>query len=214
MFFTREELSNRLRKEINKSLYVNSMERRKMRKEHMIFLNKSLLEKSRYVSNLIDKLKDKQNYWIRHLKNRRRFLKFNRIYIRSKDKQIYNILNKYKHYILTFKSFFSNFYIMLTDNRGNPIISCSTGQVSYSRSKKRKNSMMLIYPMMQKIKSKLLKYGIKHIVIHIRTDINSKVITAIKFLNYSKIKFIVSYIALLKPIAHHFGRRKKKPRRI
>lgn len=115
---------------------------------------------------------------------------------------------------MTFKSFFSNFYIMLTDNLGNPILSCSTGQVSYSRSKKMKNSMMLIYPMMKKIKSKLIKHRVKHIAIHIRTDISSKIVTAIKFLNYSKLKFNVTYIALLKPVAHHFGRRKRKPRRI
>lgn len=214
MFFTREELRNKLRKEINRSLYVNSLEKRRMHKRHLLYLNTSLLGKSHYVYRLINKIENKQNYWLRYFKNRRRFLKFNRIYIRSKSKQIYNILNKYEHYILNFKSFYSNFYIMLTDSKGNPILSCSTGQVSYSRSKKRKNSMMLIYPMMQKIKSKLLKHGIKHIAIHIKTDINSKIISAIKFLNYSKLKFIVSYIALLKPIAHHFGRRKKKPRRI
>jgi len=103
---------------------------------------------------------------------------------------------------------------MLTDNKGNPLLSCSTGQVSYSRSKKKKNSMMLIYPMMQKVKFQLMKHGVKHLVIHLKTDINSKIVTAIKFLNYSRLKFKITYIALLKPTPHHFGRRKKKPRRI
>jgi len=103
---------------------------------------------------------------------------------------------------------------MLTDNICNPILSCSTGQVSNSRSKKRKNSMMLIYPMMKRVKHALVRRRAKHLAIHIRTDINAKVITAIKFLKFSKLKYSITYIALLKPTPHHFGRRKKKPRRI
>ena len=155
-----------------------------------------------------------RRYWIRRLKNRKHLLKFNQIYIRSKSRQIYEIMRKYKHYILTFKAFASNFYIMLIDFQGNVLLSCSTGQVSHSRSKKKKNSMMLVYAMMQKVKHKLMKHRIKHLVIHIRTDISSKIISAIRFLNYSTLKFKVTYIALLKPVPHHFGRRKKKPRRI
>jgi ribosomal protein S11 len=137
-----------------------------------------------------------------------------RNYKKSNNKTSAKILSDHEHYILTFKSFYSNFFIMLTDNLGNPLISCSTGQVSNSRSKKKKNSMMLIYPMMKRIKSVLIKRRIKYLAIHIRTDLNAKVYTAIKFLKYSRMKFKVTYIALLKPIPHHLGRRKKKPRRI
>lgn len=103
---------------------------------------------------------------------------------------------------------------MLTDRFGNPLISCSTGQVSKTRSKKKKNSMMLIYPMMKKIKAVLIKRRIKYLAIHIRTDLSPKIVTAIRFLNYSRIKFKVTYIALLKPIPHHFGRKQRKPRRV
>ena len=211
MFLTRKELTIFLRKEINKSMFAHK--RKILHAKRLKFLNSTnaYFYKTLKLNN---KIKQEKLFWQKYFENRKNFLNFNRTYVRSKNKQIYTKLLKYEHYILTFKSFFSNFYIMLTDNMGNPIISCSTGQVSYSRSKKRKNSMMLIYPMMQKIKSKLIKHGVKHIAIHIRTDINSKIVTAIKFLNYSKLKFNVTYIALLKPIAHHFGRRKKKPRRI
>lgn len=103
---------------------------------------------------------------------------------------------------------------MLTDHLGNPLINCSTGQVTKNRSKKKKNSMMLIYPMMKKIKAILIKRRIKYLAIHLKTDINPKIVTAIRFLNYSRIKFRVTYIALLKPTPHHFGRKPRKPRRV
>ena len=62
MFFTTEELSNRLRKEINKSLYVHSLEKKKRRKKYLVYLNNSLLGKYRYLRKLNDKFEEKQNF--------------------------------------------------------------------------------------------------------------------------------------------------------
>jgi len=147
-------------------------------------------------------------------KRRRSLTNLYRKYARYNRFKSYNELVKNNYYILTFKAFYSNFFIMLTDKKGNPLISCSTGQVSGSRSKKRKNSLTLIHPMMRKVKLVLLKHRIKYLAIHIKTDISAKVISAIKFLKNSKYKFKFPYIALVKPMPHHFGRRKRKPRRV
>ena len=148
------------------------------------------------------------------MKRRRNLRKYWRMYIRYKNNHVRNIVSKHNYYILTFKAFYSNFFIMLTDNKGNPLISCSTGQVAKSRSKKRKNSLTLINPMMRKVKLVLLKHRIKYLAIHIKTHISAKIIAAIKFLRKSKYKFNYIYIALVKPIPHHFGRRHRKPRRV
>jgi len=152
--------------------------------------------------------------WRRRMRRRRYYRNFYRKYVRQKNKDIIKVLSESKPHIITFKAFFSNFYIMLTDYMGNPLISCCTGQVAKSRSKKRKNSLTLIHPMMRRVKLALLRHRVKHLVIHIKTDISAKVMTAMKFLYNSKYKFEISYIALLKPIPHHFGRRKRKPRRV
>jgi len=148
------------------------------------------------------------------MKRRKNYRNFQRKFFRFKRKNITNMLLKNKPHIITFKSFFSNFFIMLTDYYGNPLISCSTGQVANSRSKKRKNSLTLIHPMMRKVKLVLLRNRVKHLVIHIKTDVSEKVMTAIKFLHNSRYKFNISYMAILKPIPHHFGRRQRKPRRV
>jgi len=73
---------------------------------------------------------------------------------------------------------------------------------------------MLVYPMMRRIKFILIKRRIKNLAIHIRTDISAKIIAALKFLKYSRLKYNISYIAVLKPTPHHFGRRQRKPRRV
>ena len=148
------------------------------------------------------------------MRRRRIFRNIFRKYIRYKNNNLTTTLENSKPHIITFKTFFSNFFIMLTDHMGNPLISCCTGQVAKSRSKKRKNSLTLINPMMRKVKLVLLRHRIKHLAIHIKTDISAKIMSAIKFLHNSKYKFNISYIVLLKPIPHHFGRRKRKPRRV
>jgi ribosomal protein S11 len=151
---------------------------------------------------------------MKKIKRRKNLKNMQKLYNRYKKFYSYNTVLNNEYHILTFKAFYSNFFIMLTDKKGNPLISCSTGQVAKSRSKKRKNSLTLIHPMMRKVKLVLLKHRIRNLAIHIRTDISAKVITAIKFLRNSRYKFKFPYIALVRPIPHHFGRRKRKPRRV
>jgi hypothetical protein len=115
---------------------------------------------------------------------------------------------------LHLKSYPSNFFITLTDFNGNPLKSCSAGQVTDSRIKKQKITPMIINPMMNKIKRSLIKYKVKRLVLHIRTNITAHVFNVVKFLQRSNLKLHYTYLAFNKPIPHHFGRRKKKPRRI
>jgi hypothetical protein len=52
MYLTREELTNRLRKEINRSLYVNFVKRRKLRINRLLYLNRSLYGRLRNIIRL------------------------------------------------------------------------------------------------------------------------------------------------------------------
>jgi len=72
------------------------------------------------------------------MKRRKNLKNYQRLYNRYKKNRTYNTVLKHNYHVLTFKAFYSNFFIMLTDKKGNPLISCSTGQVANSRSKKKK----------------------------------------------------------------------------
>lgn len=211
MYYTKEQVIKKIRDEnyksnipfISKNMYL----------KRISFLWKSSFHYYSILSfnNRYRKILSK---WNKLIKRRKKLKNMQRMFNRYKKFHSYDNIFKREYHILTFKAFYSNFFIMLTDKKGNPLISCSTGQVAKSHSKKRKNSLTLIHPMMRKIKLVLLRNRITNLAIHIRTDISAKVISAIKFLKNSRYKFKFPYIALIRPIPHHFGRRKRKPRRV
>lgn len=211
MLYSTEQLIKIIRDE-KKKMFIPHISK------NMYLRRMSLLWKSSVYFSSINSMNNRYHklllFWMKKMKRRKNLRNMQRMYNRYKKLHSYNVLLKHEYYILTFKAFYSNFFIMLTDKRGNPLISCSTGQVAKSRSKKRKNSLTLIHPMMRKVKLVLLRHGITNLAIHIRTDISAKVISAIKFLKNSRYKFRFPYISLVRPIPHHFGRRKRKPRRV
>ena len=114
--------------------------------------------------------------------------------------------------ILHYKSTNSNYFITLTDMSYNVIGSFTTGRLTSSNMKKRKISPLLIYPLMNKIVKLLEKHRIRHICLHFKSNINRYVYNSLNVLKRRRYK--IDYIAFLRPIPHHFGQRKKKPRRI
>lgn len=211
MQYTKEQIIKIIRDEKNKS-YSPHVERFMYLKRLSFLWKPSVYHSS--VSSINKKYRKYLSILMKKIKRRKNLKNMQKLYNRYKKFYSYNTVLNNEYHILTFKAFYSNFFIMLTDKKGNPLISCSTGQVAKSRSKKRKNSLTLIHPMMRKVKLVLLKHRIRNLAIHIRTDISAKVITAIKFLRNSRYKFKFPYIALVRPIPHHFGRRKRKPRRV
>jgi len=211
MKYTKEQIISIIRGEKKKSFTQEMQDFMYLKRLSFLWLPSVYYSSARSMNNRYRKF---LLYWIKKMKRRKNLKNYQRLYNRYKKNRTYNTVLKHNYHVLTFKAFYSNFFIMLTDKKGNPLISCSTGQVANSRSKKKKNSLTLIHPMMRKIKLVLLKNRITNIAIHIKTDISAKVISAIKFLKNSKYKFKFPYIALVKPIPHHFGRRKRKPRRV
>jgi len=127
----------------------------------------------------------------------------------------YYRLSKYKKkiYKLKVKMVNSNFFITLTDYADNVIASRSTGQVSENRKKKVKLSPYLVTKMMRVVLKKLRKLKIKFLYFFINTKINrhiNNVMKVIKNFRYTKILKIF----FSKPIAHHYGTRKPKLRRL
>jgi len=122
------------------------------------------------------------------------------------------MLNKYKYYILTIKSFYSNFFLILSDHNNKLVLNYSTGQFVKSNSKKKKLSLITILRMIRKVVAFLKVNKIKFICVHLRTHINSFIFNIFNVLSYNKIKLI--YLLFSKPIPHHFGQRKKKARRL
>jgi len=124
-------------------------------------------------------------------------------------------LYKYRKiiYKLKVKMVNSNFFITLTDHADNVLVSRSTGQVSENRKKKVKLSPYLVIKMMRAILKKLKKLKIKFLYFFVNTKINrhiNNVIKSIQNFRYTKILKIF----FSKPIAHHFGTRKPKLRRL
>lgn len=141
-----------------------------------------------------------------------------KLHLRKKFKKklyfYYNLYMKKKYiYKLKVKMVNSNFFITLTDYNDNVIISRSTGQVSENRKKKVKLSPYLVTKMMYSIINGLKKKKIKFLFFFINSKINrhiNNVMKCLKTFRYTKILKVF----FSKPIAHHFGTRKPKLRRL
>jgi ribosomal protein S11 len=134
--------------------------------------------------------------------------------IKRKLRFYYNLYKKTKKfYKLKLKMVNSNFFITLTDFKNNVILTKSTGQVSGNRKKKVKLSPYLVARMMYPVLNKIRKMKIKFLFLFVNSKINRHINNVIKSLkNNSSTKILK--IIFSKPIAHHFGTRKPKLRRL
>jgi len=185
-----------------KNFYKNN--KRKNKKTLRVF--KNYFFKYKYLKNLFldtflkRKKRTKLDNIIENINNNYKFLKVSKM------------LKKYKYYILTIKTFYSNFYITLSTNKNKLILTYSTGQFVKSNMKKKKLSLLTVLKMLRKVIKYLKKKKVKYICVHLRTHINNFIFNIFHVLNLNKIKFI--YLLFNKPIPHHFGQRKKKTRRL
>jgi ribosomal protein S11 len=107
----------------------------------------------------------------------------------------------------------SNFFITLTDYNNKVLMYKSTGQVSENRKKKIKLSPAIVMKMMSPILYLLKKKRIKLLFICINSKINRHINNVIKCLKKNR-RIRILKILFSKPIAHHFGTRKPKLRRL
>lgn len=107
----------------------------------------------------------------------------------------------------------SNFFITLTDYNDKVILSRSTGQVSENRKKKVKLSPYLVTRMMYGVLKRLRKMRIKYLYFFVNTKINRHINNVMKILKTFRYTRILRFF-FSKPIAHHFGTRKPKLRRL
>lgn len=134
--------------------------------------------------------------------------------IKRKLRFYYNLYKKKnKIFKLKVRMVNSNFFITLTDYNDKVLIYRSTGQVSENRKKKVKLSPYLVTKMMYSIINKLKRKKIKYLFFFVNSKINrhiNNVMKCLKTVRYTKILKVL----FSKPLAHHFGTRKPKLRRL
>ena len=148
---------------------------------------------------------------IDYLKSTDKLHRIENMYRRRYRRSLERLASK-RRCILHYKSTNSNYFITMTDMSYNVIGSFTTGRITSSNMKKRKTSPLLIYPLMNKIIKLLEKHRLRHVCLHFKSNITRNVYNSLNVLKRRRYK--IDYIAFLRPIPHHFGQRKKKPRRI
>jgi ribosomal protein S11 len=132
--------------------------------------------------------------------NLKRIKKYKRLYRRKRTA------------ILHFKSFYSNYYITLTDLSYKVIFSCSAGSVSLTNNKKTKTSTVVCTPMFFKILAYLKMNRIKNLKFEVKNGLDKYFFNAFEF--FRKRRFKIKTISFVLRAAHHLGQRKNKPRRV
>lgn len=133
-------------------------------------------------------------------------------YLKNLKLQFKNKNKKVKTCLLILKKNNNNFFVILSDFN-NKIISYKwAGQFNEVHNIKNKRSYYLIFPIIKNILKKLKKLKIYNIIVKIKSNITPHMYKAIQLLQDNNI--IIKKIYFRKPIPHHFGKRKKKLRRI
>ena len=127
-------------------------------------------------------------------------------------KKYKRLFRKPRTAILHFRSYYSNYYITLTDLSYNVILSCSAGSVSDTNNKKTKTSTVVITPMLLRILVFLRANKIRRLKFEVRNKMDKFFHNSLRFLRKKGIR--VKTLSFIKRAPHHFGQREKKPRRI
>jgi ribosomal protein S11 len=122
-----------------------------------------------------------------------------------------NLLKKRICFVM-FKKTNTNFFVTVIDIAGNVIMYSSAGMYCNFNNSKKKNSVFLVNLMMKGVVNKIRSLKIKRLRILLKSNVSKHVFQAVRYLN--KFRFEIEHIALLKPIPHHNGQRKRKLKRL
>ena len=219
IFFRKKKINNYsfLRQKIVSYFIYKRRRRKKFIKKkyshlHLRDKKKRYLSKDKkieYINKLFDTLTKSKRRFKRVIR-RRKFL------FRRK----YSLIKKYKRLrikktrmgILHFRSYYSNYYVTLTDLSYNVICSFSAGSVSESNNKKTKMSKVVAMPIFFRILQYLKAYRIRRLKVVIRNRMDKMFYSALGFFKQKGYKF--KSFSFVSRNAHHLGQRTKKPRRI
>jgi ribosomal protein S11 len=107
----------------------------------------------------------------------------------------------------------TNLFLTLTNHKHQVIIYRSTGHVSESRKKKTKLSPFTISKMTFDVIKKMKDLNIQYMILNINTKINRNIRTIVRSISTAvRVKVVQAHYS--KPIPHHFGTKKPRPKRL
>jgi len=124
-------------------------------------------------------------------------------------------INKMKKqfFHIKIKAVDTNMFLTLTNYKHKVIIYRSTGQVSESRKRKTKLSPFTINKMTLDIARKIKDLKIQYMIVNINTKMNKNIRSIFRSINRAvRVKIVQAHYS--KPIPHHFGTRKPRPKRL
>jgi ribosomal protein S11 len=162
-----------------------------------------------YIKKMFDKYSTNKRRFKRLIKRRKRLFR-RKYFLMKKFKRLK--IKKTRIGILHFRSYYSNYYVTLTDLSYNVICSFSAGSVSESNNKKTKMSKVVAMPIFFRILQFLKAYRIRRLKVIIRNRMDKMFYSALDFFKKKGYKF--KSFSFVSRNAHHLGQRTKKPRRI
>ena len=193
-------------------------------KKLRFFLRKVIRKKYSYIDFIdLKELKYIRSKWIQRIKRRRKYI-YKNFKFEKKAKFFFGLKRKIffflslfdlknQFYYLKVRTVDTNFYITLTNFKHEVVIYRSTGQVSENRKKKIKLSPFTINNMIFDIIRKIKSLKIKYMIVQINSKINKNIKNVFRTIGSSVNTKLVK-AEFSKPIPHHFGTRKPKPRRL
>jgi ribosomal protein S11 len=124
-------------------------------------------------------------------------------------------LNKIKNQFFRIKvrTVDTNVFLTLTNYKHEAIIYRSTGQVSENRKKKTKLSPFTISRLAIAIIKKIRSLKIQYLILNINTRMNKNIRNIFRSIRNSvRVKIVEANYS--RPIPHHFGTRKARPKRL
>jgi len=161
--------------------------------------------------------------WLNRIKRRGRYIyrtqklkRKARFFSKLKKKVFFFFdLNKIKDqfFRIKVKTVDTNLFLTLTNYKHEVIIYKSTGQVSENRKKKTKLSPFTISRLAVGIIKKIRNLKIQYIILNINTRMNKNIRNIFRSIkNAVRVKIVEANYS--RPIPHHFGTRKAKPKRL
>jgi len=163
-------------------------------------------------SKWVDRIKKRKNFFYATAKARRRskfFFRLKRTIILMFD------LNKMKKqfFYIKIKTVDTNMFLTLTDYRRKVIIYRSTGHVLEKRKRKTKLSPFTISKMTFEIVKKIKNLKIQYMIVNINTRMNKNIRSIFRSISSAvRVKIVQAHYS--KPIPHHFGTKKPRPKRL
>lgn len=107
----------------------------------------------------------------------------------------------------------TNLFLTLTNHKHEVIIYRSTGHVSENRKKKTKLSPFTINKMTFDVIKKIKDLKVQYIILNINTKMNRNIRNMFRSISTAvRVKVVQAYYS--KPIPHHLGTKKPRPKRL